>query len=228
VAEHSVDEYDSLAKSGVRVIDRLERHGILGPASIAVHAVNVDAREMDILAQTNTWVSHQPRSNMNNAVGLPRVQEMMRMGIKVCLGNDGFSNAMWDEWKAAYLAHKLWNMDPRSLPGDVLAQMAVYNNAELASQLFKGLDIGVIRPGAVADLIFVDYHPYTSFTPGNLPWHIVFGFSSCLVTTTIVDGQVLMSDRKLLTIDEKKISEEAMQSSSKVWERYQVIMSQEK
>jgi putative selenium metabolism protein SsnA len=227
VAEHSIDEYDSLSKSGLRVIDRLEKHGILGPNSIAVHAVHVDAKEMEILSQTKTWVTHQPRSNMNNAVGLPRVEEMLRMGIKVCLGNDGFSNDMWAEWKTAYLAHKLWNQDPRRMQGDIIAQMAVFNNADLARHLFKGLDVGVIRLEAAADLIFVDYHPYTEFTPGNLPWHIIFGFNPSMVTTTVVAGKVLMHDRKLLTIDEEKISAEAMRSSSKVWERYQAIMSQE-
>jgi putative selenium metabolism protein SsnA len=228
VAEHPVDEYDSIFKSGLRVIERLEKHGILGPQSIAVHAVHVDAKEMEILAQTNTWVTHQPRSNMNNAVGLPRVEEMLRMGIKVCLGNDGFSNAMWEEWKTAYLAHKLWNQDPRRMPGDAIAQMAIYHNAEMIKHLFHGMDIGIIRPGAMADLIFVDYHPFTAFNPGNLPWHIIFGFNSSMITTTIVDGQVLMKNRQLLTLDEEKIAHDATRSSSKVWQRYQDIMNQEK
>lgn len=107
VAEHPVDEYDSLQKSGERVVDRLKRHGILGPRSIAVHAVHVDVREIELLAESQTWVTHQPRSNMNNAVGLSQPEAMMRAGIKVCLGNDGFSNQMWEEWKTAYLAHKL-------------------------------------------------------------------------------------------------------------------------
>lgn len=78
VAEHSVDEYDSLKKSGMRVIDRLQKFGILGPHSIIVHAVHVDAREIELLAETRTWVTHQPRSNMNNAVGLPAVEDMLR------------------------------------------------------------------------------------------------------------------------------------------------------
>ena len=227
VAEHSIDEYESLSKYGLRVIDRLDRHGILGPNSIAAHAVHIDAREMEILARTCTWVTHQPRSNMNNAVGLPRVEEMLRMGIKVGLGNDGFSNAMWEEWKTAYLAHKLWNQDPRRMQGDLIAQMAFQNNASLVRQVFGGLELGTIRPGSAADLIFVDYHPFTPFTPGNLPWHIVFGFDPGMVTTTIVNGKVLMRNRNLLTIDEEKIAAEAMSASSRVWERYQAIMVQE-
>ena len=128
-AEHEVDEYDSLQKSGTRVIDRLEQFQILGPKSIAVHAVHIDAREIQILAETGTWVTHQPRSNMNNGVGLGNVEAFMRAGIKVCLGNDGFSNAMWEEWKTAYLVHKLWNRDPRRMSGYDVTRMAVYNNA---------------------------------------------------------------------------------------------------
>ena len=117
VAEHEADEYDSLAKSGMRVVDRLQNHGILGPHTIAAHCVHVDAREIELLKETGTWVTHQPRSNMNNGVGAAPVESMLRTGIKVCLGNDGFSNAMWEEWKAAYFLHKLSSRDPRRMPG---------------------------------------------------------------------------------------------------------------
>jgi len=221
VAEHPADEYDSLQKTGMRVVDRLQKFGILGPRSIVVHAVHVDAREMTILAETDTWVSHQPRSNMNNAVGLPAVEDMLRMGIRVCLGNDGFSNAMWEEWKAAYLAHKLYHRDPRKVQGDTVARMAVYNNAALAQAMFRGGPVGIIAPGAKADLIFVDYHPFTELTAGNLPWQIVFGFHESMVTTTIVGGQILMDNRILLTLDEEKIAHEARKLSPAVWQRYQ-------
>lgn len=220
VAEHSVDEFDSLAKSGTRVVDRLQRLGILGPRTVVGHAVHVDAREIALLAETGTWVSHQPRSNMNNGVGLPAVESMLRAGVKVCLGNDGFSNAMWEEWKAAYLGHKLLHLDPRWMPANVIEQMAVYNNRELAGLLFGGLPLGVIAPGAAADLIFVDYQPYTPLTVDNLPWHIVFGFHESMITTTIASGEVLMHDRKLLCLDEARIAAEARQRAPKIWERY--------
>ena len=221
VAEHHVDEYDSIAKSGMRVVDRLYRHGILGPKTIVVHAVHVDAREIGLLAETKTWVSHQPRSNMNNGVGLPPVEGMLRAGVRACLGNDGFTNAMWEEWKAAYLAHKLINLDPRRMPANLIEEMAVFNNRDLVETTFGGLRVGIIAPGAAADLILVDYHPYTPLTMGNLPWQIVFGFESSMVTTTIASGQVLMRDHKLVCLDEAKIAEEAMRRAPAVWERYQ-------
>lgn len=221
VAEHPVDEYDSLEKSGLRVVDRLEKHGILGEKTIVVHAVHVDAHEMEILADTRTWVTHQPRSNMNNAVGLPRVSDMLRMGIRVGLGNDGFSNTMWDEWKAAYLAHKLLNGDPRWMPADMIARMAVDNNRALVEAIFDCAPVGIIAPGAAADLIFVDYHPFTPLTPGNLPWQIVFGFSESMITTTIVNGNILMQDRQLTSIDVEKLTSEARALAPDVWERYE-------
>ncbi len=220
-AEHEADEYDSLNKTGLRVIDRLQRHKILGPKTITAHGVHFDAREMQILAETGTWLSHQPRSNMNNGVGVAQIEAMMRTGIKVCLGNDGFSNAMWEEWKAAYLLHKAHHRDPRRMSGYDVTQMAIYNNAALANIFFPSATIGQLIEGAFADIIFVDYHPNTPLTAGNLPWHILFGFQQSMVTTTIVAGKVLMKDRELLTIDEREIAAKAREIAPKVWERYQ-------
>jgi putative selenium metabolism protein SsnA len=221
VAEHEADEYDSLAKSGLRIVDRLDAHGILNEHTIVAHAIHIDAREMAILAERGAWVSHQPRSNMNNGVGVADVDSLMRLGVKVCLGNDGFSNAMWEEWKTAYLLHKVWHRDPRRMPADRLAEIAITNNAALAGGFFPGAPVGVIRPGARADMILVDYHPTTPVTTGNLPWHIVFGFHESMVTATIVEGQLLMQDRRLLTLDEAEIAERARRRVPAVWQRYQ-------
>ena len=220
-AESEADEWDSLQKSGLRVADRLRQHGLLGDKTIAAHGVHFDAREIQLMAETGTWVTHQPRSNMNNAVGMAPVESMLRAGVRVCLGNDGFSNAMWEEWKTAYLAHKVWNRDPRRMSGTDVAQMAIYNNASLANIFFPDAPIGQIIPGAYADLIFVDYHPFTELSPGNLPWHIIFGFHESMVTATIVDGKILMKDRQLLTLDEAEIAAKARESAAKAWKRYQ-------
>jgi cytosine/adenosine deaminase-related metal-dependent hydrolase len=220
-AEHEADEYDSLNKTGRRVIDRLYQYGILGPKTITAHGVHFDAREMQILAETGAWLSHQPRSNMNNGVGVAPIESMLRAGIRVCLGNDGFSNAMWEEWKAAYLLHKVHYRDPRRMGGYDVTQMAIYNNAALANVFFTDAPIGQLVPGGYADLIFVDYHPNTPLTAGNLPWHIIFGFQQSMVTTTIVAGKVLMKDRELLTLDEKEIAAKACEIAPKVWDRYQ-------
>jgi putative selenium metabolism protein SsnA len=221
VAEHEADEYDSLNKSQMRIVDRLKNHDILGPNTIAAHCVHIDAEEIELLKESRTWVTHQPRSNMNNAVGTAPVESMMRSGIKVCLGNDGFSNSMWDEWKAAYLLPKITNHDPRRMNGNDITQLAIYNNAALANTFFPTALNGEISPGAFADLIFVDYQAPTPVSSENLPWHILFGFQQSMVTTTIAAGKLLMKDRQLLTLDEAEITARARELASKVWKRYQ-------
>ncbi|MCH8339395.1 MAG: putative aminohydrolase SsnA [Chloroflexi bacterium] len=227
VAEHEADEYDSQAKSGLRVVDRLVKHGILSERTIVAHAVHVDTREIELLADSGSWVSHQPRSNMNNAVGVAEIESMLRAGVRICLGNDGFSNAMWEEWKTAYLVHKVWRRDPRRMGGGDIIQMAVYNNSALASTYFPGAPVGVIEPGAHADLIFVDYHPTTPLSADNLPWHILFGFHASMVTTTIVAGNVLMRDRELLTLDETEITARSRELAAAMWDRYQANVPME-
>ena len=218
VAEHEVDERDSVEKSGLRVIERFERLGLLGERSLAVHCVHVDTAEMQVLARTRTWVTHQPRSNMNNGVGAAPVEQLLAAGVRVGLGNDGFSNAMWDEWKAAYLVHKLAARDPRRMPGDMVIELAAYNNAELASLHF-GAPIGRLAVGCAADFILVDYQPTTPLTAGNLPWHILFGFQSSMVTATMVEGVWLMRDRHVLTLNETHITRDSSELAQALWSR---------
>ncbi len=222
-AEGTSDEEDSLRRSGKRVVERLGDAGILGPKSILVHCVHVDAWEMELLRDTGTWVTHQPRSNMNNAVGVAPVETMLRGGVRVGLGNDGFSNNMWAEWKAAYLVHKLWHGDPRRMNGYDVVKMAVTNNAALARVFWPAAPVGEIAPGAYADLILVDYHPFTALTAGNLPWHILFGFEASAITATMCAGRWLMRDRRLLTLDEAEIAARARELSAGVWRRYAAL-----
>jgi putative selenium metabolism protein SsnA len=220
VAEHEADEYDSLEKSEKRVVDRLLEHGILGPKSIVAHAVHIDIKEAELLADSKTWVTHQPRSNMNNGVGVAPVEDFLRAGIMVGIGTDGFSHTMWEEWKTAYLLHKVWHRDPRRFSGIDAIKLGVYNNAALANNFFPEAPLGQLVPGAFADLIFVDYHPHTPLNEGNLPWQIVFGFNESMITTTIVEGEILMRDRVLQTMDEEAITSRARELAPAVWERY--------
>jgi putative selenium metabolism protein SsnA len=224
VAEHEADEYDSLGKSNKRVVDRLLEHGILGPKTIVAHAVHIDIKEAELLADTETWVTQQPRSNMNNGVGVAPIEDLLRAGIKVGIGTDGFSHTMWEEWKSAYLLHKVWHRDPRRFSGIDAVELGVYNNAALANKFFPEAPLGQIVPGAFADLIFVDYHPHTPLNEGNLPWQIIFGFNESMVTTTIVEGKILMSNRELLTMDEEAITAHARELAPGVWERYNTFV----
>ncbi|MBC7260170.1 MAG: putative aminohydrolase SsnA [Chloroflexi bacterium] len=219
VAEDIADQEDSLRKSGKRVVHRLRDAGILGPKTLACHCVHVDDGEIAALAETGTWVTHQPRSNMNNAVGVAQVEKMLRAGVNVALGNDGFSNQMFAEMKTAYLVHKLAQRDPRAMPGDLVFRIAYADNARLARVFWPDTTLGELSVGASADLVFVDYHPTTPLTAGNLPWHVLFGVEASAITATVCAGRVLMRDRKLLTVDEEAITARSRELAARAWTR---------
>jgi len=220
-AEGIEDVEDSLAKSGKRTIARLKEAGILGPRTIVAHAVHIDEREMELLAESGTWVTHQPRSNMNNAVGLTQVERLLAHGVRVALGNDGFSNNVAAEMKVAYLVHKLMQQDPRAMPADLVFRLAYDANAALARIFWPDQRLGELAPGAMADIVLVDYKPTTPLTAGNLPWHIIFGYEASAITTTISAGQVLMQDCKLLTLDEEAITAHSRELAARLWSRVQ-------
>ncbi|MGD2144394.1 MAG: putative aminohydrolase SsnA [Anaerolineae bacterium] len=219
VAEGTSDQKDSLCKSGKRVVHRLGDAGILGPKSVAVHCVHVDQSEIDRLADTGTWVTHQPRSNMNNAVGVAPVERMLGSGVDVGLGNDGFSNQMFAEMKTAYLVHKLDQGDPQAMPGNMVMDLAYANNARLARVFWPDQSLGELTEGAMADLVFIDYQPTTPLSVENLPWHILFGVEASMITSTVCAGRVLMRDRKLLTLDEAAITAHSRELAANVWSR---------
>ena len=219
VAEHPADAWDSLSRSGKRTVERLHGFGITGDKSIFAHCVHIDSWEMELLRETGTFVSHQPRSNMNNAVGAADVPAMLRGGMPVVLGNDGFSNDMFAEMKVTDQLHKVTSGDPRTLGADKALEMAVYNNRSLAGVFFDK-QVGILAPGAFADLILLDYHPTTPLNGDNLPWHILFGISGGHVHSTICHGRVLMRDRELLTLDEAEISARSREHAQETWERF--------
>jgi putative selenium metabolism protein SsnA len=224
VAEDISDEMDSISRYGMRVVDRLEAGNILGPRSIAAHCVHVRSGEMSRLADTHTNSVHNPRSNMNNAVGRAPIEEMVRAGVNVGLGNDGFSMNMMQEMKAAYLMHKLALEDPRVMPGDLVLNLAFQHNARIMDAVFSPfspdfLRVGELSVGSAADLVLLDYLPPTPLTGENFPWHMIFGIDALHVNSTMVAGRWLMRNRQLLTVDEARIHARARELSQALWNR---------
>ena len=203
VAEGMADVYDSLKKYGKRVINRLFDNDILGEKTITGHCIHVNGIEMDIIKDTDTMVVHNPESNMGNAVGIPPCMEMMRRGILLGLGTDGYTQDMFESEKVANVIHKHELSDPGTAWAEV-PQMLFYNNAAIAGRAFQ-TKIGVLEPDAAADIIVCDYDPLTPMDAGNCDGHILFGLSGRCVVSTIINGVVKMKDRKLMGIDAQAI-----------------------
>jgi putative selenium metabolism protein SsnA len=215
VAEDRADVEDSVRRSGTRVVERLHSFGILGPRTIAAHCIHVDERERALLKETDTIVVHNPQSNMNNAVGCAAVPTLLDEGALVGLGTDGFTASMFDEMKAANLIHRHEAGDPRVGHG-VGPRLCLECNPVVASRLF-GETVGVLEPGALADLIVLDYDPPTPLEAGNLTGHVIFGLTGWMVETVIVNGRVIMLDREILTVDDEEVMAEARACARDLW-----------
>ena len=219
VAEGEEDVEDSLKKSGVRVVDRLKKFGILGDKTLAIHCIHINEKEIDILKETNTMVVHNPESNMNNAVGVAPILEFFKKGILTGIGTDGYTPSMFESVKVAYILPKLHYKDPR-VGGGESQKMLFENNRKIFARFFDK-PVGVIEEGAYADIIILDYYPPTPFNADNAFYHLIFGMRDNLVNTTIINGRVVMKDRKLLNIDEEEIMAKSREVAKKFWEKMQ-------
>ncbi len=218
VAEGPEDGADSAARYGKSAVKRLADLGVLGPQSIAAHCVHVDQDDIDLLARTRTIVAHNAQSNMSNAVGVAPALAMVREGVRVGLGTDGFSTDMFEAAASTNIVHKLAARDP-SVGWAEVKRMTLDTNAEVASE-FLGGHLGALAPGYGADLISVGYDPYTPMNEGNFWGHMLFGMRGGQVRHAVVDGRVVMRDRQVLGLDEARLRARARTLSKKVWERF--------
>ena len=201
VAEGIEDLHDCLHKHSKRIIDRLMDQQILGEKTICAHCIYVNPHEMELLKETDTMVVHNPESNMGNACGCPPTMELVHRGILTGLGTDGYTHDMTESYKVANILHKHHLCDPNAAWSEV-PKMLFENNAKITDRIFN-VPTGVLKEGAAADVIITDYIPPTPMNADNVNSHILFGMSGRSVITTIANGEVLMKDRILQTLDEE-------------------------
>lgn len=217
VAEGIADLYHSLEKYNKRIVNRLLDMDILGPKTLAVHCIHINPSEMDILKETNTMVVHNPESNMGNAVGCTPVLEIAKREITIGLGTDGYTSDMLESMKVANILHKHHNCNP-SVGWNEVPKMIFNNNAAIANRFYEK-PLGILTKSAYADIIIADYEPYTPLNEENLDSHILFGLNGRQVTTTMINGKLLMKDRELLGIDETSILAKSRELASTLWRK---------
>lgn len=167
---------------------------------------------MELIKETGTMVVHNPESNMGNACGCPPTMELVHRGILTGLGTDGYTHDMMESYKVANVLHKHHLCDPNAAWAEV-PQMLFEGNAKIAERYFPQ-ELGVLKTGAAADVIIVDYDPLTPMSAENVNGHLVFGVTGHDVVTTVSNGKVLMKDRKLTQIDEEKVMADCRQAAA--------------
>jgi len=218
LSEGLYDEEYSQKKYGKSVTKRLSDLGLIKDNSFLVHGVFLSDEDLDIIKESNSYLIHNPQSNMNNGLELPRVEKILEKEINLGMGTDGFSTDMFREIDVCYVAHKYANHNSSTMSPDTVKKLVFNNNSKIMKKIW-GIEGAVIKKGAFGDVIIVDYNPPTPLDQNNLAGHLVFGISGTNVDTTIVNGKILMKDKKLIGIDEESIFKEARKLSKKLWER---------
>ncbi len=193
----------------------LERIGFLSHRLLAAHVVHVNDEEITILKQREVGVAHCPQSNMKLSSGAAPIPQMLKANLRVGLGTDGAASnhdlSVWEEIDTAAKLHKLVTMDPTVVTAAQALEMATIGGAR-ALHLEK--EIGSLEAGKRADVIVVDLSAPHLTPMYNLHSHLVYATKASDVTHTIVNGRVLMRNRRLLTLDE-----EAVKASARKYQR---------
>jgi 5-methylthioadenosine/S-adenosylhomocysteine deaminase len=204
--------------TGKRNIEYLRDVGLAAPHVVLAHCVHIDDAEMEILRSTGAHVAHCPSSNLKLASGIARVAEMLDLGVSVSLGADGApcNNRldMFTEMRQAALLQKVLR-GSRALPALTALRMATMGGAwalGLADQ------IGSVEVGKRADLQLINlHHLHTTPRPDPIST-IVYAAEASDVETVVIDGRIVMQERRLLTFNEEDVITQAREQARVCWD----------
>ncbi len=217
VSETQDEVKTSVEKHKLRPVEYLDSIGFLGPRTIAAHGVWLSDAEIAILARRNVALSHNPESNMKLASGVAPVLEALNAGVVVALGTDGAASNndldMFEAMRQAAFLHKVETRDPRALPATTALEMATIDGARA---LGMAREIGSLERGKRADIITVSMKGARQTPMYNPVSHLVYVSRGDDVQNTIVNGRVLMRDRKVTTLDESRVLADACAMAERV------------
>jgi 5-methylthioadenosine/S-adenosylhomocysteine deaminase len=219
VSETQSEVQESIEKYGRTPVGRLADLGVLGPTTVAIHAVHLTDEDVELLAQHRAGVVHCPESQLKLASGFTPVPRLLWAGVKVGLGTDGAASNndlnMFGEVGTAAKVHKVIAGDPTAMPARQSLSMATLQAARVL-----GLEdrLGSLEVGKCADLIVLDLDVPHMVPVYDITSHLVYAAHSSDVRTVIIDGRVVMRDRELLTLDEGQIFARAREVARQIAE----------
>jgi 5-methylthioadenosine/S-adenosylhomocysteine deaminase len=210
VAETRKEVEDITKAHGASPVDYLARIGFLSNRVIAAHMVHPSAEELVVLKRLGVGVVHNPQSNMKLASGVAPVPQMLQADLDLGLGTDGAASNndlnMWEEIDTTAKLHKVFTMDPKVVSAEQAFEMATIRGARA---LHMEREIGSIEKGKRADILIVDLDDFNQTPLYNIYSLLVYATKADDVRTVIIEGRVVMRDRRLLTLDEQDIKARA-------------------
>lgn len=217
LAETKGEVETCIEKFGITPIALMNQIGLFDRPTLAAHCVHVNEEDIQIMAEKHVCVAHNPGSNLKLASGIAPVPKMRSAGITVGLGTDGASSNnkldMFAEMRLAALIHKAAALDPFAVKADEAMQMGTTEGAKCLGYD----DLGALDEGKLADIILIDrsgYHWKPRFNSISLA---VYAGNSMDVDTVIVNGQLLMRGKELLTIDKEQLDFETERVTKKLY-----------
>lgn len=214
VAEDRADGEDCRARYGEPLSARLARHGLRGPRALWAHCVHLPAEDAREASAAGAWIAHNPRSNMNNAVGYAS----FGLGGRTALGTDGIDQDLLAEARTAFLKMR----DGGRADAYEAAVGLLAGGHRLAAEVF-GLPFGALHAGGPADLVVFEYHPPTELHADNLAGHLLFGLDRSHVSSVLVAGRAVVRDRRLTGVDERAVLARARTAARGLWARMQAL-----
>ena len=219
-AETAIEVEMSLEERGMRHVQWLDHLGLLGPDTQLVHSVWLDDQEIELISKRKAVVVHCPVSNMYLASGVPRILDMLSKDIPVALASDGPGSNnrqdMFEVLKSTVLLQKVHNLDPMALQPEDALRMACTGGAVAFG---KPNEIGSISQGLKADLVIINLDTVFSTPVHSVASALVFCSSPAQVKHVIVDGEILIEDAKLSSIDEQGLLVEAETAARSLFKR---------
>lgn len=212
-------EFIQQKHEGMRPIEFMQKIAFFNDRTIAAHVIQANAAELDILKRYKVGIAHNPQSNMKLAAGVAPVPLMLQKGLSVGLGTDGPASnndlSLWEEMDTAAKLHKLHLSDPKVLTAEQAFTMATIGGARA---LHLGDLIGSLESGKRADIAIVDFSGLHQTPFFNVYSHLVYATKASDVSSVIINGRIVMQNRRLLTLNENAIKQEAITYRNKIIE----------
>ena len=220
VSETKKEIEDCIKKNSKPPIEYLQDIGFLGEDVLAAHGIWVNDNEMKLLREKNVSIAITTESDLKLASGFAPMKEYLENGVNVCLGTDGVASNnnldILEEMDFTSKLQKAYNQDPTFLPAIEVVKMGTINSAQAFK---KDSEIGSLEIGKKADIILIDTNQLETLPMYNVYSHLVYTISSSYVKDVIINGKIVMENRKLVNVDEAEIIDRANYYKKKIINR---------